>query len=83
VGALLASQVDHLAGTVVGLAATATTFAVKGEAYPYRVFDRAGLPCGVCKAQIVVDRSGQDGHLSWYCPQCQGAGRVPMLFEST
>ena len=81
VGALLASQVDQLAGTIVGVLATATTFAGKGEAYPYRVFDRAGLPCGTCKSEIMVDRTGQDGHLTWYCPVCQGTGRVPLLFE--
>jgi formamidopyrimidine-DNA glycosylase len=80
VGALYASQVDHLAGTIVGLAATATTFAEKGQAYPYRVFDRAGMPCGVCRGEIAVDRSGQDGHLTWYCPTCQPAGEEPTLF---
>jgi formamidopyrimidine-DNA glycosylase len=81
VGALLASQVDHLAGTIVGLAATATTFAVKGEAFPYRAYDRAGLPCGVCGTEIAVDRSGQDAHLSWYCPTCQPVGKDPLLFD--
>ena len=44
VGALLASQIDHLAGSIVGLSATATTFAVKGEPFPYRVYDRARPP---------------------------------------
>ena len=81
VGALMASQVDHLAGTIVGLVATATTFAVKGEAFPYRAYDRAGLPCGVCGTEIAVDRSGQDGHLTWYCPKCQPVGKDPLLFD--
>jgi formamidopyrimidine-DNA glycosylase len=80
VGALFASQVDHLAGTIVGLAATATTFAVKGQPFPYRVYDRAGMPCGVCRGEIAVDRSGQDGHLTWYCPTCQPVGKEPTLF---
>ena len=80
VGALLASQVDQLAGTVVGVIATATTFAVKGEPYPYRVYDRAGMACAVCGTEIAVDRSGQDGHLTWYCPGCQPMGDNPTLF---
>jgi formamidopyrimidine-DNA glycosylase len=83
VGTLLASQIDHLAGTIVGLTATATTFAVKGEPFPYRVYDRAGLPCGVCNAEIAVDRSGQDAHLTWYCPTCQPLGQEPLLFDRT
>ena len=83
VGAMLASQVDQLAGAVVGTTATATTFSVKGEPYPHRVFDRAGLPCGNCATEIAVDRSGQDGHLTWYCPACQNIGREPQLFGST
>jgi endonuclease VIII len=81
VGSLFASQVDHLAGTIVGLAATATTVAVNGQPYPYRVFDRAGLPCGVCRREIAVDRSGQDGHLTWYCPECQPPAKQPTLFS--
>ena len=81
VGALLASQVDHLAGNIVGLVATATTFAVKGEPFPYRAYDRAGLPCGVCGSEIAVDRSGQDGHLTWHCPACQPVGKDPLLFD--
>jgi formamidopyrimidine-DNA glycosylase len=80
VGALLASQVDHLAGTIVGQTATATTFAVKGERFPYRVYDRAGMACPVCSTEIAVDRSGQDAHLSWYCPACQPVGQDPTLF---
>jgi formamidopyrimidine-DNA glycosylase len=83
VGAMLASQVDQLAGTVVGLTATATTLHIKGEPYPYRVFDRAGLPCGICGNPIAVDRSGQDGHLTWYCPTCQGTGKEALLFGQT
>ncbi|MCL2647407.1 MAG: hypothetical protein FWD61_10455 [Phycisphaerales bacterium] len=81
VGSLLASQIDYLAGTVVGLVATAATFATKGQAYPHRVYDRAGLPCGTCGTEITVDRSGQDGHLTWYCRTCQTIGREPMLFN--
>jgi formamidopyrimidine-DNA glycosylase len=81
VGSLFASQIDQLAGTIVGLTATAATFAVKGEAYPYRVYDRAGLTCGVCGGEIAVDRSGQDNHLTWYCPKCQAGGAEPTLFE--
>ena len=80
VSALFASQVDHLAGTVVGLAATAATFATKGEAFPHRVYDRAGMPCTVCGAEVAVDRSGEDGRLTWYCPACQPVGRDPTLF---
>jgi len=82
VAALLASQIDHLAGSIVGLTATATTFAVKAEPFPYRVYDRAGLPCGVCNAEIAVDRSGQDAHLTWYCPACQPLGQQPTLFSN-
>ena len=80
VGTLFASQIDHLAGTIVGLAATATTFAVKNEKFPHRVYDRSGLPCTVCNAEIVADRSGEDGHLTWYCPACQPLGQEPLLF---
>jgi endonuclease VIII len=71
VGALYASQVEALAKTIVGLTAMATTFAVKGEAYPYQVYDRAGMTCGICRGEIAVDRTGQDNHLTWYCPKCQ------------
>ena len=80
VGALLASQVDRLATNVVALVATATTFAGKGLPYPYRVYDRAGLPCMTCNTEIAVDRSGQDAHLTWYCPTCQPVGQEPTLF---
>ncbi len=80
VSELLASQIDQLAGNIVGLAATASTFAVKGQAFPYRVYDRAGLPCGVCGAEITVDRSAQDNRLTWYCPSCQPIGREATLF---
>jgi len=80
VGALLASQIDFLAGTVVGLTATASTFASKGQSFPYRVYDKAGLPCSICGSEIAVDRSGQDAHLTWYCPTCQPLGREPTLF---
>jgi endonuclease-8 len=80
VAELMASQIDQLAGNIVGLAATATTFAIKNQAFPYRVYDRAGLPCGVCGAEITVDRSAQDNHLTWYCPACQPIGREPNLF---
>ena len=76
-------QFRHRDGAVVGTTATATTFSVKGEPYPHRVFDRAGLPCGNCATEIAVDRSGQDGHLTWYCPACQNIGREPQLFGST
>ena len=80
VAMLLASQIDHMAGTIVGLAATATNYATKAEPFPYRVYDRAGLPCSVCGNEITVDRSGQDGHLTWYCPACQSTGEEPTLF---
>ncbi len=80
VGALLASQVDQLAKAIVAVVATATTFAVKAEPYPYRIYDRAGLPCPSCGAEIAVDRSGQDAHLTWYCPACQPVGQDPTLF---
>jgi len=77
---MLASQIDHLAGTIVGMAATAFTFATRGEVFPYRVYDRAGMPCTICADEITVDRSGQDGHLTWYCPTCQPLGKTPTLF---
>lgn len=80
VGALLASQIDHLAGSIVGIAATATNYATRAEPFPYRVYDRVGLPCTACGAEITVDRSGQDGHLTWYCPACQLMGEEPTLF---
>jgi endonuclease-8 len=80
VAEMLASQIDQLAGSIVGLTATATTFATRNEPFPYRVFDRAGLPCGICGAEIAVDRSAQDNHLTWYCPSCQPVGREPTLF---
>lgn len=82
VGALYASQINHLAGTIVGLAATASAFATKGETFPHRVYDRSGLPCPVCAAEIIADRSGQDAHLTWYCPACQPIGQEPTLFSS-
>jgi formamidopyrimidine-DNA glycosylase len=80
VGSLLASQIDFLAGTVVGIVATASTFASKGQPFPYRVYDREGLACLICGADVAVDRSGQDGHLTWYCPKCQPIGSEPTLF---
>jgi formamidopyrimidine-DNA glycosylase len=80
VGDLLASQIDHLSASVVGLVATSATFATRGEPFPRRVFDRAGLPCAVCVADITADRSGQDAHLTWYCPRCQPLGAEPTLF---
>ncbi|MGN6367958.1 MAG: hypothetical protein ACTHN5_06820 [Phycisphaerae bacterium] len=82
VGTLLASQVDRLAISVVALVATATTFACKSTPFPYRVYDRAGLPCFLCNTEIAVDRSGQDAHLTWYCPTCQPLGQEPTLFAS-
>jgi endonuclease VIII len=80
VASLLASQIDRLAATIVGLAATATTFATRNQPYPYRVFDRAGMACGNCNTALVVDRSAQDGLLTWYCPACQSNGEEPLLF---
>jgi formamidopyrimidine-DNA glycosylase len=80
IGTLVASQIDFLAGTVVGIVATASTFASKNQPFPYRVYDRAGMPCPICGTEITVDRSGQDGHLTWYCPGCQPVGREPTLF---
>jgi endonuclease-8 len=82
VAVLLASQIDHLAGTIVGIVATATMVATKGQLFPYRVYDRAGLPCTICGTEIAVDRSGQDAHLTWYCPKCQPVGTEPTLFQS-
>ena len=82
IGALMASQIDRLASSVVALVATATTFAGKGLPFPYRVYDRAGLLCTVCNTEIAVDRSGQDAHLSWYCPTCQPVGQEPNLFSA-
>ena len=80
IGTLLASQIDFLAGTVVGICATASTFANKQQPFPYRVYDRAGLPCPICGTEVVVDRSAQDTHLTWYCPTCQPIGKEPTLF---
>jgi endonuclease-8 len=80
VGVLLASQIDRLATTIVAVVATATDYAQRGQVFPYRVFDRAGLPCTLCGVEIAVDRSGQDAHLTWYCPNCQPLGREPTLF---
>ncbi len=80
VGALLASQIDFLAGTVVGICATASTFANQQQPFPYRVYDRSGLPCPICTTEIIADRSGQDAHLTWYCPTCQPVGKEPTLF---
>ena len=81
VGSLLSSQIDCLSGTIVGLVATATTFATKGQPYPHRVYDRAGLPCGICQTEITVDRSAHDSHLTWYCRTCQTVGKEPTLFN--
>ncbi|HVS69959.1 MAG TPA: hypothetical protein VHQ47_01745 [Phycisphaerae bacterium] len=78
---LLASQIDFLAGTTVGIVATAATFAAKGQAFPYRVYDRANLPCRVCGTEIMVDRCGGDNRLTWHCPTCQSVGKEPGLFE--
>ncbi len=83
VASLLASQIDFLAGTVVGIVATAATFASKNQTFPWRVYDRAGLPCGICGGEIAVDRRGGDNHLTWYCPACQTLGKEPLLFEET
>jgi endonuclease-8 len=79
---LLASQIDFLAGTTVGIVATAATFASKSQPFPYRVYDRAGLPCGICGNEIAVDRCGQDAHLTWYCKLCQTVGKEPTLFPA-
>ena len=79
---LLASQIDFLAGTTVGIVATAATFASKSQPFPYRVYDRAGLPCGICGNEIAVDRGGQDAHLTWYCKVCQTVGKEPTLFPA-
>jgi len=81
VGAMLASQIDSLAGTLVELLTAAATFAIKGQPYPYRVYDRAGLPCEICGTEITADRSGQDGRLTWHCRTCQTVGREPTLFQ--
>ncbi len=80
IGPLVASEIDKLASSIVALVATASDFAIKGEEFPYRVFDRAGLPCNLCGTEIIVDRSGHDTHLTWHCPSCQPTGREPMLF---
>jgi formamidopyrimidine-DNA glycosylase len=80
VSTLLASQIDRLASSTVALVATATEFATKGHPFPYRVFDKAGVPCSICGNEILADRSGQDAHLTWYCPTCQPLGREPTLF---
>ncbi len=80
VGPLLASQIDKLASTIVALVATASDFAGRGQPFPYRVFDRAGLPCINCRDEITVDRSSQDAHLTWHCSTCQAAGAEPTLF---
>lgn len=84
VGGLLASEIDRVAHKVVTIVVTATDFAAKNQPFPYRVFDRVGLPCAFCGTEIAVDRSGQDGHLTWYCPNCQSTGRPeePLLFHS-
>jgi endonuclease-8 len=80
VSTLLASHIDRLASSTIAIVATATEFAIKGHPFPYRVFDKAGLPCTLCGTEILVDRSGQDAHLTWYCPTCQPLGREPALF---
>jgi endonuclease-8 len=80
ISTLLASHIDRLASSTVALVATATEFAIKGQPFPHRVFDRAGLPCTLCSTEILADRSGQDAHLTWYCPTCQPLGREPTLF---
>jgi formamidopyrimidine-DNA glycosylase len=82
VASLMSSQIDFLAGTTVGIVATAATFAAKNQPFPYRVYDRANLPCGICGVEIAVDRSGQDAHLTWYCPACQSVGKEPTLFPA-
>ena len=65
-------------------AQTAAAQAYAGQSprrhYPCRVFDRAGLPCPGCQAEIAVDRSSDDGHLTWYCPKCQTLGHEETLF---
>ncbi len=70
------------------MAAMATTHATHNLAhdaaaknFPHRVYDRAGLPCPTCSTEIAVDRSGQDGHLTWYCPTCQSLGQEGNLFS--
>ncbi len=45
------------------------------------VYDCAGEPCQACGTAITVDRSGRDGHWTWYCPKCQRADGESLLFD--
>jgi endonuclease-8 len=35
------------------------------------VYERAGMPCLRCGAEILVRRSGELGRSTWWCPDCQ------------
>jgi endonuclease-8 len=85
------ARLRNLMGSeLAGLVQTTTTLARQmyktqqnheHDIYPYRVYNRAGETCLSCGEPVVVDRSGGDGHWTWYCPACQTKGRDATLFE--
>lgn len=80
IGTLLASQVEHVAESIVPLAQEAYQLARQGKRWRYHVYDRAGEGCPRCRTSIAVDRTGCDGHWSWYCPSCQPLPEEAGLF---
>ncbi len=69
------------AGVLLREASQAALRRSVSTARPWRVHDRAGEPCDVCAAPIMVDRCGGDGHWTWYCRACQAPRCAPLLFN--
>lgn len=80
VGTLLSSHVEHLCRRLSALLKDAYRAARQGESYDYAVYDRAGEPCPRCGSDIAVERSGADGHETWFCPVCQKPQETTGLF---
>ena len=83
IAGLYASQLDAIAAATVNVARRAYQHLaqIAPQTQVYQVYDRAGEPCSICGSEIAVDRSGADGHWTWYCPTCQKASSERTLFE--
>jgi len=71
VASLLASQIDAITVTIPTVFQEAYLHAKAAEPFVRQVYDHAHDPCPRCQTPLLVDRSGSDGHWSWYCPACQ------------
>jgi endonuclease-8 len=40
------------------------------------VYDRAGRPCRSCGTPVALERQGDAGRSTYYCPSCQAAAAV-------